>query len=257
MSKMTEQNTRINLEFSRRKLLAAAGLGSGAVIVASLMGTSEAQTAPTTAQNQPRPAILRVGGFILQFGADASTEVTVSWHTLRPVNNPKVVLGRLDGKFEKTVDAQPTSYTDAKMKQAVYAHHAKLTQLEPNSVYMYGAMHDGAAPEFGTFHTSPRGRASFTFTSFGDQGTPTVGKKFDPPVGEPPSCGVCQRQSGIAGGQRHDARRRTSSAIISPVQRRPLLRQYCRKSGAGLVGFLGKQYPQCAQPSLDALGGQS
>jgi len=24
-----------------------------------------------------------------------------------------------------------------------------------------------------------------------------------------------------------------------------------------LVGFLGKQYPQCAQPSLDALGGQS
>lgn len=183
MSKMTEQNTRINLEFSRRKLLAAAGLGSGAVIVASLMGTSEAQTAPTTAQISTATGNPPVSGLHLQFGADASTEVTVSWHTLRPVNNPKVVLGRLDGKFEKTVDAQPTSYTDAKMKQAVYAHHAKLTQLEPNSVYMYGAMHDGAAPEFGTFHTSPRGRASFTFTSFGDQGTPTVGKKFDPPVG--------------------------------------------------------------------------
>ena len=48
---------------------------------------------------------------------------------------------------------------------------------------MYGAMHDGAAPEFGTFRTSPRGRATFTFTSFGDQGTPTLGKKFIPPAG--------------------------------------------------------------------------
>src|ERR1700760_4834969 len=44
-------------------------------------------------------------------------------------------------------------------------------------------MHDGAAPEFATFKTSPRGRAPLTFTSFGDQGTPTVGKKFTPPEG--------------------------------------------------------------------------
>ncbi len=48
---------------------------------------------------------------------------------------------------------------------------------------MYGAMHDGAAPEFGTFRTAPRGRAAFTFTSFGDQGTPTAGKPFVPPPG--------------------------------------------------------------------------
>ena len=44
-------------------------------------------------------------------------------------------------------------------------------------------MHDGAEAEFGTFHTSPRGRAPFTFTSFGDQGTPTLGKKYVPPAG--------------------------------------------------------------------------
>jgi 3',5'-cyclic AMP phosphodiesterase CpdA len=44
-------------------------------------------------------------------------------------------------------------------------------------------MHDGATPEFATFRTSPRGRAPFTFTSFGDQGTPTLGKKFVPPPG--------------------------------------------------------------------------
>jgi hypothetical protein len=44
-------------------------------------------------------------------------------------------------------------------------------------------MHDGAEPEFATFRTSPRGRAPFTFTSFRDQGTPTLGKKFVPPEG--------------------------------------------------------------------------
>ena len=81
------------------------------------------------------------------------------------------------------MDAKPTSYTDGKSKQVVYAYHARIGQLQADSVYMYGAIHDGAAPEFGTFRTSPRGRASFTFTSFGDQGTPTTGKKFVPPAG--------------------------------------------------------------------------
>jgi len=44
-------------------------------------------------------------------------------------------------------------------------------------------MHEGAEPEFGTFRTCPRGRAPFTFTSFGDQGTPSLGKKYVPPAG--------------------------------------------------------------------------
>jgi hypothetical protein len=131
-----------------------------------------------------------VSGLHLQFGADASSEVTVSWHTLQPVRNPRVVLGRLDGKLEQTVDAKPTSYIDAKSGQVVYAHHAKLGRLQADSAYMYGAMHDGAAPEFATFRTSPRGRASFTFTSFGDQGTPTLGKKRVPPAGVMPPAPV-------------------------------------------------------------------
>jgi hypothetical protein len=56
-------------------------------------------------------------------------------------------------------------------------------RLQADFTYLYGAMHDSAEPEFGTFRTSPRGRAPFTFTSFGDQGTPTLGKKFVPPAG--------------------------------------------------------------------------
>src|SRR5208283_348347 len=45
------------------------------------------------------------------------------------------------------------------------------------------ALHDGATPKFATFRTAPRGRAAFTFTSFGDQGTPTMGRKWVPPEG--------------------------------------------------------------------------
>jgi hypothetical protein len=107
----------------------------------------------------------------------------VSWHTLQPVRNPKVVLGRPDGKFEQTVAAKPTSYTDAKSGQVVYAWHAKLEKLHAETAYLYGATHEGAAPEFGTFRTAPKGHTPFTFTSFGDQGTPTLGKKFVPPAG--------------------------------------------------------------------------
>ena len=124
-----------------------------------------------------------VAGLHLQFGADAASEVTVSWHTLKPVQNPRVVLGRLDGSYELTIEAGQASYLDAKMKQTVIAHHAKLTGLHPATDYMYLAIHDGAAPEFGSFRTAPKGRVPFTFTSFGDQGTPTAAKKFVPPAG--------------------------------------------------------------------------
>ena len=171
-------------EFSRRKLLAAAGMGSGVLVAAPLALVDDAHAAPATTGPLPvRPATPGVAGLHLQFGADASSEVTVSWHTLQPVQNPRVLLGRPDGKLEQMADAKPTSYKDGKSGQVVYAYHAKLSQLQADSSYMYGALHDGAAPEFGTFRTSPRGRAAFTFTSFGDQGTPSVGKLFVPPPG--------------------------------------------------------------------------
>jgi Calcineurin-like phosphoesterase/Purple acid Phosphatase, N-terminal domain len=183
MYQMTAEETGFNLELTRRKLLEAAGVGSGALVAASFNVIRDAQAAELPVQSPDPVGTPAVAGLHLQFGADASSEVTVSWHTLQPVRNPRVVLGRLDGKFEQTVDAKPTSYTDEKSKQVVYAYHAKLGELQADSIYMYGAIHDGAAPEFGTFRTSPHGRASFTFTSFGDQGTPTTGKKFVPPPG--------------------------------------------------------------------------
>ncbi|MDR3436652.1 metallophosphoesterase family protein [Telmatospirillum sp.] len=181
---MTAQDTELDLHLSRRKLLAAAGIGGGAVVAASLIGAGDAEAAALTRRSSADPvATPPVSGLHLQFGADASAEMVVSWHTLQPVDNPRVALGRLDGRLEKTVVALGTSYTDAKSGQIVYAHHAKLDGLQADKAYLYAALHDGAEPEFGTFRTSPRGRAPFTFTSFGDQGTPTLGKKYVPPAG--------------------------------------------------------------------------
>jgi hypothetical protein len=180
---MTAQEAEANLDLSRRNLLAAAGIGSAALVTTAFNIATDAEAADLPAKSPEPTNTPPVIGLHLQFGADASSEVVVSWHTLRPVANPRVLLGRLDGKLEQTVDAKLASYTDGKSKQTVYAHHAALGQLQADSTYMYAAMHDGAAPEFGTFTTSPRGRAPFTFTSFGDQGTPSTGKRFVPPTG--------------------------------------------------------------------------
>jgi hypothetical protein len=168
-----------NNELSRRKLLVAAGVTAAA----SLIGAGDAAAALAVRRTSDTVSAPPVHGVHLQFGADASSEMVVSWHALQPVRHPRVVLGHLDGKLERTVDAVETSYIDAKSDRTVYAYHARLRGLQPDSSYLYAALHDGAEPEFGTFRTAPRGRFAFTFTSFGDQGTPTLGKRYVPPAG--------------------------------------------------------------------------
>ena len=165
-----------DLELSRRALLAAAGIGT--VAVSSFGRDAAAAFRPADRGTAPP-----VSGLHLQFGADASSEMVVSWHTLQPVQSPHVLLGRPDGRLEQMVPAVTASYTDAKSGQTVHAHHARIGRLKPDTAYLYAALHDGAAPDFGTFRTAPRGRAAFTFTSFGDQGTPTLGRLYAPPAG--------------------------------------------------------------------------
>ena len=191
---MTTQDN--GLEFSRRKLLAAAGVGLGAGVAFAAPGAEAAPSHAAASHTAPSqievgavarhdPATPPVAGLHLQFGADAASQVVVSWHTLQPVRHPRVVVGHLDGRLEQVVEAQEVHYTDAKAKQVVYAYHAKINGLQPDQAYLYAALHDGAEPEFGTVRTAPRGRASFTFTSFGDQGTPTLGRKYTLPGGDP------------------------------------------------------------------------
>ena len=167
-------------ELSRRTLLAAVGAGAVATV---LRGTAEAAAAPDIRRSTEQRDVPPVHGLHLQFGADASSDVVASWHTRLSVRRPRVLLGRVGGKLERTAVAQETTYTDAKSGQQVFAYHARLRGLRPGSTYMYAAVHDGAQAEFGTFRTAPRGRMPFVFTSFGDQGTPTLGKKYVPEPG--------------------------------------------------------------------------
>ena len=172
-----------NSPVTRRRLLVGAGL---AAVAGSAAMAAPADAAPPAGQEKDLPGSLSasdpvsvptVDGLHLQFGADASREMVVSWHTLQPVAAPRVLLGDGHGNFAKAVAATTKSYVDAKSGRTVYAHHGVLDGLAPSTGYLYAAVHDGATPEFGTFTTGPGGRARVTFTSFGDQGTPTLGKK--------------------------------------------------------------------------------
>ena len=154
--------TDLPLDLSRRRLLVAAGIGlAGATTLAASGARAAGEQGQPQASIGTSPADTpTVAGLHLQFGADAATSVTASWHTLRPVANPRVLLGHMDGTLQQTVAATSASYVDAKSKQTVYALHATLSGLQPDTAYMYAALHDGASAEFGTFQTGPRGRAA-------------------------------------------------------------------------------------------------
>ncbi len=116
----------------------------------------------------------RVAGLHLQFGSDASSEVVVSWHTPTPVGNPRIAFSTPGDGLGMGVSAETVTYRDAASRTDVYAHHARITGLCPDTQYVYAAVHEGANPELGTVRTAPRGRAPLRFTSFGDQSTPTL-----------------------------------------------------------------------------------
>ena len=175
-----------DIDVSRRRLLLAAGVVGG-VIAAPAIAAGAANSSRPSGLSGAVPGGLSsappVAGLHLQFGQDASSQTAVSWHTLEAVHNPRVLVGDLDGRLLHTVTAIERSYTDGKSGRTVYAYHARISDLKPDQAYLYAALHDGTTPEFGSFHTAPRGRAKFSFTSFGDQGTPTLGKSITPPEG--------------------------------------------------------------------------
>ena len=95
------------IELRRRNLLIAACLG-GAVMAASNR-MAGAQAAPMMTPVAYPLAPSPVANLHLQFGADAATEMVVSWHSLAPVQMPRVLLGTMTGKLKKTVAATPVS----------------------------------------------------------------------------------------------------------------------------------------------------
>ncbi|MFE4977373.1 purple acid phosphatase family protein [Kitasatospora sp. NPDC056651] len=168
--------------------LVAAG-SAAAAQPAAARPAGDAPTGPLLQTTPHRTGTAGVIGLHLQFGTDAGTEMTVSWLTPQTVRRPQVRYGTPDGGLGRVVDAETRTYRDSIDKVEVYVHHARLSGLRPGTTYLYGAGHDGATPETGTFTTAPRGRAPFTFTSFGDQGTPNLRRKVQFPDGVPSPLG--------------------------------------------------------------------
>ncbi|HWF79908.1 MAG TPA: metallophosphoesterase family protein [Streptosporangiaceae bacterium] len=109
----------------------------------------------------------------LQFGADAASQMAVSWAAATAVARPRVRFSQANGGPIGEVHAIERGYTDALTGEIVYTYHAKIDSLDPDTRYGYEVVHDGAAPSFGTFRTGPRSRSSgFRFTSVGDQSIP-------------------------------------------------------------------------------------
>lgn len=166
----------------RRRTLLASGAGGVAALAVGGQPAA-AGTRPVEDRGEQGPRVAPVDGLHTQFGDDASTQAVVSWHTLEPVSEARVILGT-DRQYRRSVPAVTRTYVDDKSGRTVYTHHAHLSGLSAASGYVFLAAHRGAQPEAGSLQTAPRGRSdSFTFTSFGDQGTPTVGKKYAPPAG--------------------------------------------------------------------------
>ncbi|MDA3625719.1 metallophosphoesterase family protein [Saccharopolyspora sp. WRP15-2] len=146
---------------SRRRFL---GVAAGTAAAGALAG-------PVLWQQPARAGAAVPEQLHLQFGSDASTQMTVSWATSTAVANPMLRLGTPAGGYGSTVPAITRTYLDHATGIEVFTHHVPLDKLHPATEYVYEVLHDGAEPVTGTFETGPRGRAPFRFTSFGDQGT--------------------------------------------------------------------------------------
>jgi len=160
----------------RRQVVAGAAATAAATMTGFFTASAASADPATSTPRDQQGVTPPVSGLHTQFGSDARHEVVVSWHTLEPVHEARVLLGTTYG-YRRSFRAVTRTYVDGKSGSTVYAHHARLTGLQDDSEYLYLATHAGADAEGGSFRTAPHGRAAFTFTSFGDQGTPTVGKK--------------------------------------------------------------------------------
>ena len=97
---------------SRRALLTAAGVGGAAIAAGPVLSSGVASAAELPTHAGDPETTPRVAGLHLQFGADASREVVVSWHTLQPVKTPQVLLTRLGRPTVDRFRARTVSYVD-------------------------------------------------------------------------------------------------------------------------------------------------
>jgi hypothetical protein len=160
-------------EISRRNLFKAAGATGLAAAVTGLSG-SRAWASPTLLSTPGATDASVADQIHIAYGADAASQMTVSWHTATSVAKPQLRLGTVHGGWGRVVQAETKSYADGINGVETICHHARITGLNPATDYLYEVLADGAPPVQGSFTTAPTGRVPFRFTSVGDLATPNT-----------------------------------------------------------------------------------
>jgi len=174
-------------------------LVGGAIGVGGLMGLgriSDATAALAAGSEDEQVAVTNLATTAeqlhLTFGADPTSEVTVSWTPTgsEPMRAPMLAFSTSPiteenpGELVFLPDPAPfslakprtapctTSFVDGQTGATTYHYHVPLTGLQADTTYHY-AVRDGAGTgeaATASFQTAPAGRASYRFTAFGDQG---------------------------------------------------------------------------------------
>jgi len=162
----TERPVSEGPEVSRRQVLITGGVAAAVPLVRGRAAPSLVRR--TGARPGSPPEQVHV-----QFGADAASQVAVSWAAAAAARRPRLRLGQAGRGFGIEVPAEERVYAEALSGAVVHTYHARLQHLQEDTPYVYEVLHEGAEPVPGTFRTSPRGRSrGFRFTSFGDQSIP-------------------------------------------------------------------------------------
>jgi Purple acid Phosphatase, N-terminal domain/Calcineurin-like phosphoesterase len=143
------------------------GLGDGYAFAAGPGGTSSLGTGTVPEQIH------------LTWGANPSSEVTVSWISPAAETTPQVTISPAVGG-QSIFSATGLSYTDGLSGEVVNAYHVPLSGLTPGATYTYTVV-DAATPSVtftSSFTTPGTGRFAYSFTSFGDLGTPGTGATY-------------------------------------------------------------------------------
>jgi hypothetical protein len=179
---------------TRRTALVGGAIGVGGLMGLGRISDASAALAAEGASEQAAVANLdtTTEQLHLTFGADPTSEVTVSWTPAgsEPMKGPLLAFSTSPiteenpGELVFLPDPEPfslaklrtgpcaTSFKDGQTGATTYHYHVPLAGLEADTTYYY-AVSDGAgtaAAATASFQTAPAGRASYRFTAFGDQG---------------------------------------------------------------------------------------
>jgi len=174
--KTLPENTPAPRGLSRRNFVLAAGAGAAAAAASATLAGGYSAEAATPAAQASGTVPEQVH---LTWGEDTSSEMTVSWLSQSPQVTPQLVVKAPDGRG-RAFRAIRRSYTDGLSGEQVYAYHAPVTGLAPQTAYTY-VISDAATPAVtftSRFTTAGQGRFPFAFTSYGDLGTPGAGAAY-------------------------------------------------------------------------------